>query len=82
MSSGKASTPTVQGTFHFYRSQPGSNSHGMYYSRYFYAGYAVHGYPSVPANYPASHGCLRVPMADAYRIYKSIYIGETIYVYP
>jgi hypothetical protein len=81
MSSGKPSTPTVQGTFHFYRSQPGSNSHGMYYSRYFHGGYAVHGYPSVPATYPASHGCLRVPMTDAYRIYKSIDIGETIYVY-
>jgi L,D-transpeptidase-like protein len=82
MSSGKASTPTVQGTFKFYRSQPGANSHGMYYTRYFHGGYAVHGYPSVPATYPASHGCIRVPMADAYRIYQSIYIGETIYVYP
>jgi L,D-transpeptidase catalytic domain len=81
MSSGKPSTPTVKGTFKFYRSQPGSNSHGMYYTRYFYRGYAVHGYPSVPATYPASHGCLRVPIPDAYRIYKSIYIGETIYVY-
>jgi len=81
MSSGKRSTPTVKGTFKFYRSQPGSNSHGMYYSRYFYRGYAVHGYPSVPATYPASHGCLRVPIPDAYRIYKSIFIGETIYVY-
>ena len=81
MSSGKPSTPTVKGTFKFYRSQPGSNSHGMYYTRYFYGGYAVHGYPSVPANYPASHGCLRVPIPDAYRIYTSIYIGETIYVY-
>jgi L,D-transpeptidase catalytic domain len=81
MSSGKPSTPTVKGTFKFYRSQPGANSHGMYYSRYFYRGYAVHGYPSVPANYPASHGCLRVPIPDAYRIYQSIFIGETIYVY-
>jgi hypothetical protein len=80
-SSGKPSTPTVKGTFKFYRSQPGANSHGMYYSRYFYRGYAVHGYPSVPATYPASHGCFRVPMADAYHIYQSIFIGETIYVY-
>jgi lipoprotein-anchoring transpeptidase ErfK/SrfK len=81
MSSGKPSTPTVQGTFNFYRKEPGSNSHGMYYSTYFHRGYAVHGYPSVPATYPASHGCFRVPMADAYQIYKSIEIGETIYVY-
>jgi L,D-transpeptidase catalytic domain len=81
MSSGKPSTPTVQGTFHFYRREPGANSHGMYYSTYFYGGYAVHGYPSVPATYPASHGCLRVPIPDAYRIYSSIDIGETIYVF-
>jgi hypothetical protein len=81
MSSGKPSTPTVQGTFHFYRKEPGANSHGMYYSTYFYGGYAVHGYPSVPATYPASHGCLRVPIPDAYRIYQTIDLGETIYVY-
>jgi hypothetical protein len=81
MSSGKPSTPTVQGTFHFYRREPGANAHGMYYSTYFYGGYAVHGYPSVPATYPASHGCLRVPIPDAYRIYQSIDIGETIYVF-
>jgi hypothetical protein len=81
MSSGKPSTPTVQGTFHFYRREPGANSHGMYYSTYFYGGYAVHGYPSVPATYPASHGCVRVPIPDAYRIYQSIDIGETIYVF-
>lgn len=81
MSSGKPSTPTVQGTFHFYRREPGANSHGMYYSTYFYGGYAVHGYPSVPATYPASHGCVRVPIPDAYRIYSSIEIGETIYVF-
>jgi hypothetical protein len=81
MSSGKPSTPTVKGKFSFYRREPGSNSHGMYYSTYFYGGYAVHGYPSVPATYPASHGCLRVPIPDAYRIYNSFDLGETIYVF-
>jgi hypothetical protein len=81
MSSGKPSTPTIQGTFHFYRKDPGANSEGMYYSSYFQGGYAVHGYPSVPATYPASHGCLRVPIPDAYRIYNTIDIGEAIYVY-
>ncbi|MCW2938301.1 MAG: Peptidoglycan-binding domain 1 protein [Actinomycetia bacterium] len=28
---------------------------------YFYNGYAIHGEPSVPL-YPASHGCVRIPM--------------------
>ena len=37
---------------------------GMVHSNYFIGGYAIHGYVSVPA-YPASHGCLRVPIPDA-----------------
>jgi lipoprotein-anchoring transpeptidase ErfK/SrfK len=79
-SSGKASTPTVFGTFRFYRKQPGVNSHGMLHSNYFIGGYAVHGYPSVPL-YPASHGCIRVPMPNAGDIDAAISLGETIYVY-
>ena len=47
ISSGKSSTPTVTGHFEFIRTEPGYNSHGMYYSWYFYGGYAVHGYESV-----------------------------------
>jgi hypothetical protein len=81
ISSGKPSTPTVKGAFSFYRRQPGTNSHGMVWSTYFHGGYAIHGYASVPATYPASHGCLRVPIPDSYRIYRSIYLGERIYVY-
>jgi peptidoglycan hydrolase-like protein with peptidoglycan-binding domain len=33
----------------------------LYDPLYFYGGYAIHGSPSVPA-YPASHGCVRIPM--------------------
>jgi hypothetical protein len=81
VSTGKSSTPTVTGHFTFYLRQPGTNSHGMVDSTYFHGGYAVHGYPSVPATYPASHGCVRVPIPDAARIYNSISLGESIYVY-
>jgi hypothetical protein len=81
VSTGKSSTPTVTGHFHFYLRQPGTNSHGMVDSTYFHGGYAVHGYPSVPATYPASHGCVRVPIPDAAHIYNKIFIGESIYVY-
>jgi hypothetical protein len=80
-SSGKPSTPTVFGTFHFYRKSPGTNSHGMVDSNYFIGGYAIHGYPSVP-NYAASHGCIRVPIPNARDIYGHISLGETIFVYP
>ncbi len=79
-SSGKPSTPTVFGTFKFYRKEPGTNSHGMVQSNYFIGGYAIHGYVSVPA-FPASHGCLRVPIPNARQIDAQIDIGETIYVY-
>ena len=37
-------------------------------SSYFIGGYAIHGYSSVP-NYPASHGCLRVPIPNARQIF-------------
>ena len=81
VSTGKSSTPTVTGHFHFYLRQAGTNSHGMVDSTYFHGGYAVHGYPSVPTTYPASHGCVRVPIPDAHHIYSSVDIGESVYVY-
>jgi lipoprotein-anchoring transpeptidase ErfK/SrfK len=79
-SSGKPSTPTVFGTFRFYRKQPGTNSHGMVDSSYFIGGYAIHGYVSVPA-YAASHGCIRVPIPVARSIYDWVHLGDRIFVY-
>jgi hypothetical protein len=80
ISSGKSSTPTVAGHFEFIRTEPGYNSHGMYYSWYFYGGYAVHGYESVP-DYPASHGCIRTFIADQPEIYNRIQFGEDIFIF-
>jgi hypothetical protein len=80
ISSGKSSTPTVTGHYEFIRQEPGYNSHGMYYSFYFYGGYAVHGYESVP-DYPASHGCLRTFIADQPEIYNRIHLGEDIFIW-
>ena len=80
VSSGKPSTPTVFGSYRFYRKSPGTNSHGMVYSSYFIGGYAIHGYADVP-NYPASHGCLRVPIPNAIEIYNQIDLGEPIFLY-
>jgi hypothetical protein len=79
-SSGKPSTPTVFGKFHFYGRQPGTNSHGMYYSTYFVGGYAVHGYAEVPV-FAASHGCIRIPIASAISVYRWLTIGTRMYVY-
>ncbi|MEZ5076411.1 MAG: L,D-transpeptidase [Solirubrobacterales bacterium] len=80
ISSGKPSTPTVTGHFRFIRTEPGYNNHGMYYSWYFYGGYAVHGYESVP-DYPASHGCLRTFIADQPEVYERINYGEDIFIW-
>jgi hypothetical protein len=80
-SSGAPGTPTVLGHFHFYLKAPGTNAKGMYMSNYFIRGYAIHGYPSVPV-YNASHGCLRVPNADAVAIFNWINVGDDIWVYP
>ena len=80
-SSGTPATPTVFGTFHFYLQTPGTNAKGMVHSSYFIGGYAIHGYASVPS-FPASHGCLRVPIPNALQIFSWIDIGDTIYSYP
>jgi hypothetical protein len=47
---------------------------------YFYRGYAIHGSTSVPPR-PASHGCVRLPLWEAKRLFDSIPHGEVVYVY-
>jgi peptidoglycan hydrolase-like protein with peptidoglycan-binding domain len=79
-SSGAPATPTVFGSYRFYLKTPGTNSLGMVHSSYFIGGYAIHGYASVP-NYPASHGCLRVPIPNALAIFNWIDIGDPIFTY-
>jgi L,D-transpeptidase catalytic domain/Putative peptidoglycan binding domain len=79
-SSGAPATPTVFGSYRFYRQSPGTNAKGMVHSSYFIGGYAIHGYPSVP-NFPASHGCLRVPIPSAWSIFNWIDLGDPIYTY-
>jgi len=81
VSSGKPSTPTIQGHFRVYLKAPGTNAKGMYMSSYFIRGYAIHGYPSVPV-FPASHGCVRVPMSEAVSIFRWLTRGDIVDVYP
>jgi peptidoglycan hydrolase-like protein with peptidoglycan-binding domain len=42
----------------------------MPYALYFTGGYAVHGYSPVP-EYPASHGCIRLPLVEAPFVYAA-----------
>jgi peptidoglycan hydrolase-like protein with peptidoglycan-binding domain len=80
MSSGKPSTPTVIGTFSIYMKTFGINEKGMVDANYFIAGYAIHGYAEVPT-YPASHGCLRIPVPDAAAVYAWAQYGDPVDVY-
>jgi peptidoglycan hydrolase-like protein with peptidoglycan-binding domain len=70
---------TPLGLWHVYRKVAGY-SWVLYYPSYFLRGFAIHGYPFVPA-YPASHGCVRVPMWIAVRLYAQIPPGSSVYVY-
>jgi len=80
-SSGAPATPTVIGTFRVYLKTPGTNAKGMVHSSYFIRGYAIHGYFDVPA-FNASHGCLRIPIPDASRVFNWLHIGDRVIVYP
>ena len=74
---------TPEGTFSIYRKVPGFDNSPLgtlYLPMYFTGGYAIHGNPSVPP-YPASHGCIRVPMWIADWLYETNDYGETVYVY-
>ena len=71
---------TPLGTWHVYSRVPGYNAEQMYYSSFFTGAFAIHGYHSVPA-YPASHGCVRIPIWVAKRVYSLIDYGTTVYIY-
>jgi lipoprotein-anchoring transpeptidase ErfK/SrfK len=74
---------TPVGRFAIYRKVTGfdpSPLGTLFDPMYFTGGYAIHGNPSVPP-YPASHGCVRVPMWIAPYLYDTNPYGETVYVY-
>ena len=80
ISSGKPSTPTILGDFHVYSKVPGYLPDGMYFSNFFISGYAIHGYNPAP-DFPASHGCMRVPIVDAISIFNWLQIGNWVDTY-
>jgi lipoprotein-anchoring transpeptidase ErfK/SrfK len=82
VSSGKDSTPTPTGDFAVYSQTQGWETSALgelYNSQYFTGGYAIHGSPSVPA-YPASHGCVRIPMTAADWFPNHVSIGTPVFV--
>ena len=51
----------------------------LYNPLYFNGGIAIHGAPSVPA-YPASHGCVRIPMYASASFHAQVPTGTPVYV--
>ena len=80
ISSGKPSTPTILGSYQVYSRVPGYLPDGMYYSDFFIRGYAIHGYDPAP-DYPASHGCMRLPIVDAIAVYNWMSLGDWVDTY-
>ncbi|WP_327585355.1 L,D-transpeptidase family protein [Nonomuraea sp. NBC_00507] len=77
---GNAVTPT--GDFRVTRRAPGWTTGrlgAMYNSLYFVGGVAMHGATRVPP-WPASHGCVRLPLAVSKRLYELVGIGDRVYV--
>jgi lipoprotein-anchoring transpeptidase ErfK/SrfK len=74
---------TPRGDFSIERKIPGwrtSRLGRLWYPSYFTGGYALHGSPSVP-NYPASHGCIRMPMYLTKKFYYRNPIGTPVFVH-
>lgn len=77
---GDAITPV--GDFHVTSRAPGWTTGrlgSMYNSLYFVGGIAMHGSTKVPLR-PASHGCVRVPLATSERLFDIVDVGEPVYV--
>jgi hypothetical protein len=52
----------------------------LYRTMTFAGNVAIHGFSSVPT-YPASHGCVRIPIWAADWLYQRSSVGERVYVY-
>jgi lipoprotein-anchoring transpeptidase ErfK/SrfK len=77
----RAVTPNGQFQINFKRAGWRKSPLGMLYRpSYFNGGIALHGSKSVPTS-PASHGCVRVPMAFADWFADNAPIGMVVYVY-
>ena len=90
-STGKAGHRTPNGSYriqwrwagwHSSSKYPSDRREGnMYNSMYFRSGgYAIHGSRSVPYS-PASHGCVRISVANAKRVFPQVPNGTRVFIY-
>jgi peptidoglycan hydrolase-like protein with peptidoglycan-binding domain len=52
----------------------------LYYPNYIHNGIAIHGSPSMPV-YPASHGCIRIPMFASKKLSELTPVGTEVIIY-
>jgi len=71
---------TRDGVYRMHRKIAGYSPNRLYYPSYFDGLRAIHGWPEVP-NYPASHGCARIPMWAAVWAHNRAPIGMQVRVY-
>ncbi|MGO8905837.1 MAG: L,D-transpeptidase family protein [Solirubrobacteraceae bacterium] len=85
VSTGMPGWPTPVGHFDILARDPLSWSAPfqvwMPLAQYFYDGYAMHEFADVP-DYPASHGCVRVPEAEAQTVWSFGQIGMRVWTTP
>jgi peptidoglycan hydrolase-like protein with peptidoglycan-binding domain len=77
---GTAVTPG--GSYRIFRKKVGldiSPLGELYNPLYFNGGIAIHGEPAVPS-YPASHGCVRIPMNSSLWFFNMVPSGTPVYV--
>ena len=77
ISSGMPGWNTPTGTFAVQRKIPTWHEAPLgllYMPSFFYQGFAIHGSGSVPG-YPASHGCIRVPVWATPALYDQLFVG-------
>ena len=83
VSTGKPSTPTPIGSFSVYAQYPRWWStpfqEWLLWASPFVGGVAMHQFPDVPV-YAASHGCVRVPEANAQWLYRFVSVGDPVRV--
>ena len=83
VSTGAPGTPTPAGTYEVFRKELRSWSVPFQvwlpYASYFNNGIAFHEYADVPP-FPASHGCVRVPVPEAKGVYRFAAVGTTVVV--
>ena len=74
---------TPRGTFQITRQIKGIRRAPLgtlYHPNYFYGGVAIHGSSSIPF-YPASHGCIRIPLFAAKEFSDLVWVGMYVVVY-